>query len=118
MAATAAARLARLASNHRIEAREAEKRARWSRSIAHTLEQAGEVLGKVCVFGYFAFVSSFEADPRCGWVAFSPLVGESVPRHQASVSVPRSFFNLRFVSFLGCTRVPFFEDVFRVLGAH
>jgi len=47
MAATAAAQLARLTSDHGIKAREAEKRARWSCSIAHTLEQAGEILGEV-----------------------------------------------------------------------
>lgn len=40
--------LVRLASDHNSNARDADKRARWCRSIVHTLERAGEVLGKVC----------------------------------------------------------------------
>eukprot|EP00903_Cladosiphon_okamuranus_P009797 g9314.t1 len=45
-AASVVAGLVRLASDHKTNARDAEKRARWCRSIVHTLERAGEVLGK------------------------------------------------------------------------
>ncbi|CAM9401021.1 unnamed protein product, partial [Scytosiphon promiscuus] len=45
-AATVVAGLVRLASDHKTNPREAEKRARWCRSIVHTLERAAEVLGK------------------------------------------------------------------------
>ncbi|CAM9436323.1 unnamed protein product, partial [Ectocarpus sp. 12 AP-2014] len=45
-AASVVAGLVRLASAHKTNGRESEKRARWCRSIVHTLERAGEVLGK------------------------------------------------------------------------
>ncbi|CBN73941.1 Putative Leucine Rich Repeat Protein Kinase (Partial), partial [Ectocarpus siliculosus] len=46
-AASVVAGLVRLASDHKSNGRESEKRARWCRSIVHTLERAGEVLAKV-----------------------------------------------------------------------
>lgn len=49
-AASVVAGLVRLASDHKTNARDADKRARWCRSIVHTLERAGEVLGKVRSF--------------------------------------------------------------------
>ncbi|CAM9968731.1 unnamed protein product [Ectocarpus sp. 6 AP-2014] len=45
-AASVVAGLVRLASDHKNNGRESEKRARWCRSIVHTLERAGEVLAK------------------------------------------------------------------------
>ncbi|CAM9398006.1 unnamed protein product, partial [Ectocarpus fasciculatus] len=45
-AASVVAGLVRLASDHKNNGRESEKRARWCRSIVHTLERAGEVLAE------------------------------------------------------------------------
>ncbi|CAM9386314.1 unnamed protein product [Ectocarpus sp. 8 AP-2014] len=45
-AASVVAGLVGLASDHKNNGKESEKRARWCRSIVHTLERAAEVLGK------------------------------------------------------------------------
>ncbi|CAM9776414.1 unnamed protein product, partial [Ectocarpus sp. 12 AP-2014] len=45
-AASVVAGLVRLASDHKTNGRESEKRARWCRSIVHTPERAGEVLAQ------------------------------------------------------------------------
>lgn len=60
-AASVVAGLVRLASDHKTNARDADKRARWCRSIVHTLERAGEVLGKVRFFFFFLKVCRGES---------------------------------------------------------